>query len=59
MSEEEHALLLIRGAIAGLPEDDRAKVEAAAAELRALIEVHGEHGFMAVALVGAEMAAKQ
>lgn len=48
-------LKLIRGEIAGLPQDDQAKVQAAAQQLRDVIQAAGDHGVMALALVGAEL----
>jgi hypothetical protein len=58
-SEDEITLKLIRGEIAGLPEDDQVKVRAAAANLRAVIEQAGDHGLLALALVGAELQVMQ
>lgn len=58
MSEVETALCLIRGAIAGLPEADQARVRDIVAQLRAIVAEHGEHGLAALALLGAEQAAK-
>ena len=55
---EEQQLLLIRGAIFGLPPEDRRGVEIAAAKLRAVVAMHHDHGELALALVGAELAAK-
>ena len=48
-------LKLIRGEIAGLPPGDQAKVQAAAQQLRDVIKAAGDHGVMALALVGAEL----
>lgn len=58
MTEEQHVLLIIRGAIAGLPEADRQGVDLAAAKLREVVLHHNDHGKMALALVGAEQAAE-
>lgn len=58
MTEAQYALLLIRGAIAGLPEADRQGVELAAAKLREVVLHHNDHGQLALALVGAELAAE-
>ncbi|MVT28192.1 hypothetical protein C8E08_5004 [Paracidovorax citrulli] len=58
MTEAQYALLLIRGAIAGLPEADRQGVELAAAKLREVVLHHNDHGQLALALVGAEQDAE-
>jgi hypothetical protein len=58
MSEEQQTLLIVRGAIAAMPESDRNAITAAADALREQIKAHGEHGAMALALVGAEFAAQ-
>lgn len=58
MTEEQHTLLLIRGSIAGLPPTDRAGIEQAAAKLRQVVLHHNDHGRLALALVGAELAAE-
>ena len=58
MNQEQVALLLIKGAITDLPEADRKGVELAAVKLREVIALHNDHGVMAMALVGAELAAK-
>ena len=53
--EDRITLTLIRGEVAGLPEADQAKVNAAAQQLREVIATSGKHGFLAMALVGAEL----
>ncbi len=58
MTEERVQLLLIRGAIAELPEADRQGIELAASKLREVVGTHNDHGLMALALVGAELAAE-
>ncbi|MFT4243549.1 MAG: hypothetical protein QM569_14850 [Acidovorax sp.] len=58
MNEEKQQLLLIRGAIYALPEADRHGVELAAAKLREVVVLHNDHGRLALALVGAELAAE-
>lgn len=56
MDEQDAITLkLIRGEIAGLALDDQAKVQAAAQQLRDVIKAAGDHGVMAMALVGAEL----
>ncbi len=50
-------LFIIRDAIASMPPENRAKVEAAEAELRAAISRHDhESGLVALSLIGAEAA---
>ena len=55
MNENQVTLLLIKGAMADLPEADRQGVELAAAKLREILALHNDHGLMAFALVGAEL----
>lgn len=58
MNEEQQTLLLIRGEIYALPDADRKGVELAAAKLREVVKLHNDHGMLALALVGAELAAE-
>lgn len=58
MNQAQQLLLMVRGAIASLPEADRQGVELAAAKLREVVAQHNDHGVMAMALVGAEMDAE-
>lgn len=58
MNVEQVQLLLIRGAIADLPEPDRKGIDVAATKLREVVVLHNDHGKMALALVGAELAAE-
>lgn len=44
----------MKGVISELPAEDRAKVEACAAEIRAAIDKAGDAGVIALALVGLE-----
>jgi len=57
MTDEEQTLLVIRGAIAGLPPETQAKIANAADRMRAIIKEDDANG-MAIALIGAEMAAQ-
>ena len=57
MTAEELTLTMIRGTIAGLPETERTKIETIASELRRIIADANDVGVIALALVGAEMAA--
>jgi hypothetical protein len=58
MTNEQQDLLMIRGFIAGLPDEDRTGVSVAAAKLREVVTQHNDHGQLALALVAAELAAK-
>jgi hypothetical protein len=58
MTEEKQVLLIIRGAIASLPEADRKGVELVAQKLREMVATHNDHGRMALALVASEQAAE-
>lgn len=51
-------LLLIRGVIASAPADIQLAIKMAEHELRAVLLKHGEPGIAALALIGAEEAAK-
>lgn len=55
MTNEEIVLTMTIGAIAQMPKDDQDKVHACAEKLRHDIKEAGDHGIMALALVGAEM----
>lgn len=55
MTDEEQTLLVIRGTIAGMPEDDQIRVKSFAETLRNVLKAGGAHAEMAYALVGAEL----
>jgi len=55
MKQEELVLTLMRGAIAGLPAEQQAKVQECAEKLRALVKEYGDEGKCACGLVGAEL----
>lgn len=57
MTEEEQTLLVIRGTIASLPEDDQIQVKVIASTLRNILKAD-PRAPMAFALVGAELAAE-
>lgn len=57
MSDQERTLLLMRGLIAGLPEDKQQLVRERAEQLRTVVGKNDEIGMMAFALLGAEFAA--
>lgn len=48
---------MIREVMRQMPDEDQGKVQAAYADLASVIEKHGPHGLMALALLGAEKAA--
>lgn len=54
MTDEEQTLLLIRGQIASLPEDEQIRVKAIAETFRNALKAGGDHALVALALVGAE-----
>lgn len=57
MTEEQMTLAIIRDTIAQAPEEERAIVNEAALEIRAVLQKHGAWGSIALALIGAELAA--
>ncbi len=58
MTAEQETLLLIRGTIASLPEEYQRQVAAAHDAIKDIVKSNKEAGTMAVALLGAEMAAE-
>jgi hypothetical protein len=58
VSAEQETLLAIRGAVYGLALSERETVEKCAEEIRQVVARHTMYGAMALALVGAEMAAQ-
>lgn len=57
MTDEEQTLLLVRGAIATMPEEEQQKVRAAYIALKSAVQEHGDSGVCALVLLGAETAA--
>lgn len=54
MTQEDETLLMIKGMIASLPEDEQTKVLACVKDMNTLSEKHGQAAFvMAIALAGA------
>ena len=53
------ALLLVKGVLSDLPEEDKKKIEGIAQSLRNIVEANGEHGELAFALYGAQYAAEE
>ena len=58
MNEAQQRLLMTRGTIYALPDEDRKLIEAAAEELRTLLAARKEHGLLALALDATEIEAK-
>ncbi|MBK1613334.1 hypothetical protein CKO44_07605 [Rubrivivax gelatinosus] len=59
MDEDRKTLLLIKGVIADMPPAEAAKVQACAAVLRRAVLDAGDHGVVALALIGAEAQAME
>ena len=57
-NEQEVVLIMIRGAIFGMPPETQVKVEECAIKMRSLVKEYGAPGEIAVALVGAELSAR-
>lgn len=55
MTPEQQTLLLIRGTIAGMTEEQQREVAEAAAKIREIANAQSDLGLMAFALVGAEL----
>jgi hypothetical protein len=58
VSQEKVLLYLIKGELSEYPPEDQEKVNAAAEEIKAVLTKYPDHGAFALALVGAEAAAK-
>jgi hypothetical protein len=58
MSEEKQQLIFIRGAIASMSETEQLRIKEVESKIRALLQEYEEDGLMALALIGAEQAAK-
>lgn len=56
-SEAKVQLLLSRSIVAGLPEEEQTLIAQTKAALRKIVDEAGEHGAMALALLGSEIAA--
>lgn len=55
---EQAQLIVVRGVIAGLDKPMQEEIAMVAAELRATMNKYGDTGIMALALLGAEVAAE-
>lgn len=58
VTAEEQTLQVIRNAISEMPKDEQARIETFATTLRYMVKAGGACGSIALALVGAEMAAE-
>lgn len=59
MTQDQLTLLLIKGTIADLPDEDRQKVDEATRQVREVLAAYPEgHATLALALLSAELAAK-
>lgn len=56
MSDEMLYLIQMRESIAVLDEGDRQGVDVAAQKIREVLALHNDHGLLAFALIGAELA---
>lgn len=56
MLSTEYTMLL--GLRARMPKEDQDLIDAAVVEVKALVEKYGDHGLVALALVGAELGEK-
>lgn len=59
MTPEQIVLTMIRGTIASMPTADQDAIRVATEELRTVITSLGEHGQVALTLLGAELAAAE
>lgn len=59
MTPEKQVLYIIQGAISEAPAEDREIIKMAEVEIRAVLKKYPDHAPMAVALIGAELAAKE
>ncbi len=58
MSQEQETLWMIKGVILQLPEDRRHKVMESYIKMKIIMDEYEDEGQIAVALLGAELAAK-
>ena len=55
MTSEEQQLIMLRGTIAGLPDEQQIKIKALACLIREMVSQDKEIGTVALALVAAEL----
>ena len=56
MTQEQETVLLIRGTIASLPDENRKMAEDCYRDLSAMVRKYGTPAYLAIALIGAELA---
>lgn len=56
MTNEKQQLINVRWMIGELDEEDKQGVDVAAQKIREVLALHNDHGLLAFALVGAELA---
>jgi len=59
VSQEQETLWMIKGVIGDLPEDHRKAIIESYNKIKAIMAEYEENGVIAVALLGAELAAKE
>ena len=59
MSQDQETLWMIKGVIGELPEDRRYKVMESYIKIKIIMDEYKDEGQVAVALLGAELAAKE
>ena len=59
MSQEQDTLWMIKGIIGDLPEDRRDKIMESYNKMKAIMTEYEDDGEVAIALLGAELAAKE
>jgi len=57
MTNEEETVLMIRGAIASMSPEEQGRIKDAIEEIKRVRATYGDAADMAIALIGAEMAA--
>lgn len=58
MTQEQQQLLMLKGIISDLPEEDKMKINAAHSMIKNIVAEYGDNGQIALGLAGAEFAAK-
>jgi len=59
VSQEQDTLWMIKGIIGDLPEDRRRAIEESYTKMKTIMNEYEDEGEIAVALLGAELAAKE
>jgi hypothetical protein len=58
MTKEEELELVIKGLLSTMPLEDAKKVVACVKEIQTVLDKYGDHGSMAIAVIGSALAAK-